>query len=168
MDQVQDTFRSSLRGWLLGTSAGLGTILLGVAGIVLTVAAAGNWRAWPLLLTGLALAIVLVKWTGFMSSLYQITPERLILRRGIVMKSIDEIELYRVKDIRMDYSLLNQMAGIGTICLTSSDETTRTGELAIRNVPQAQRRREELRNLVDAARRKRGVREMDMFRDPSA
>ena len=29
------------------------------------------------------------------------------------------------------------------------------------------KRREELRNLVDAARRKRGVREMDMFRDPA-
>ncbi len=83
--------------------------------------------------------------------MYEITPERLILKRGIVMKSIDEIELYRIKDIRMDFSLLNQWAGIGTICLTSSDETTRTGELLLRNVPKAQMRREELRHLVDAA-----------------
>jgi hypothetical protein len=82
------------------------------------------------------------------------------------MKSIDEVELYRVKDIRMDFSLLNQMAGIGNICLISSDETTRTGELVLRNVPRAQQRREELRRLVDKARRQRGVREMDMFRDP--
>ena len=82
------------------------------------------------------------------------------------MKSIDEVELYRVKDIRMDFSLLNQMAGIGNICLISSDETTRTAELVLRNVPRAQQRREELRRLVDTARRQRGVREMDMFRDP--
>lgn len=167
MDQVQDSFRSSLKGWLFGTSRGLATILLAIAGIVLTVAAAGDWHAWPLLLTLLALLIVALKWLETMNSLYQVTPERLILKRGIFMKSIDEVELYRVKDIRMDYSLLNQMAGIGTICLTSSDETTRTGELAIRNVPQAQRRREELRNLIDAARQRRGVREMDMFRDPA-
>jgi hypothetical protein len=33
-------------------------------------------------------------------------------------------------------------------------------------VPRAQQRREELRRLVDTARRQRGVREMDMFRDP--
>ena len=167
MDQVQDSFRSSLGGWFWGTAAGLGTLVLGLLGIVLTIAAAGDWHAWPLLLTGIALAILAYKWLQVMSSLYEITPERLILKRGIVMKSIDEIELYRIKDIRMDFSLLNQWAGIGTICLTSSDETTRTGELTLRDVPKAQARREELRRLVDAARQKRGVREMDMFRDPA-
>jgi uncharacterized membrane protein YdbT with pleckstrin-like domain len=165
MDQVQDSFRSSLRGWLYGTAAGLGTLVLGALGVVLTVAAAGDWGAWPLLLTALALAIVAVKWLEVMGSLYQITSERLVLRRGILMKSIDEIELYRIKDIRMDFSLLNQWAGIGTICLTSSDETTRTGELVMRNVPNAQGRREELRNLVDSARRRRGVRELDMVHE---
>ena len=167
MDQVQDTFRSSLGGWFWGTAAGLGTLVLGLLGIVLTVAVAGDWHAWPLLLTGVALAILLFKWLQVMSSLYEITPERLILKRGIVMKSIDEVELYRVKDIRMDYSLLNQMAGIGNICLVSSDETTRTGELVLRNVPKALQRREQLRGLVDAARKQRGVREMDRFRDPA-
>jgi uncharacterized membrane protein YdbT with pleckstrin-like domain len=167
MDQLQDTFRSSLGGWFWGTAAGLGTLVLGLLGIVLTVAAAGDWGAWPLLLTGAALAIVAFKWLDVMSSLYEITPERLILKRGIVMKSIDEVELYRIKDIRMDFSLLNQWAGIGTICLVSSDETTRTGELVLRNVPKAQTRREELRRLVDAARKQRGVRELDMFSDPA-
>jgi uncharacterized membrane protein YdbT with pleckstrin-like domain len=167
MDQAQDTFRSSLGGWSWGTAAGLGTLVLGILGIVLTVAAAGDWGAWPLLLTVLALAILAFKWVQVMSSLYQITPERLILKQGIFMKSIDEVELYRVKDIRMDFSLLNQMAGIGNICLISSDETTRTGEMVLRNVPRAQQRREELRALVDAARKQRGVREMDMFRDPA-
>jgi uncharacterized membrane protein YdbT with pleckstrin-like domain len=166
MDQVQDTFRSSFGGWFWGTAAGLGTLLLGLLGVVLTIAVAGEWGAWPLLLTGIALVIALFKWLEVMGSLYQITPERLILKQGIFMKSIDEIELYRVKDVRMDYSLLNQWAGIGTICLTSSDETTRTGELTMRNVPQALKRREELRALVDAARKQRGVREMDMFQDP--
>ena len=167
MDQVQDSFRSSLGGWFWGTAAGLGTFALGILGIVLTIAVAGDWSAWPLLLTALALGIFAYKWLQVMSSLYQVTQERLILRRGIVMKSIDEVELYRVKDIRMDFSLLNQMAGIGNICLISSDETTRTGELVLRNVPKAQQRREELRRLVDTARRQRGVREMDMFRDPA-
>lgn len=165
MDQVQDTFRSSFGGWFLGTAAGLGTLVLGLLGIVLTVAAAGDWGAWPLLLTAAALVIAAFKWLDVMSSLYQITPERLILKRGIFMKSIDEIELYRVKDVRMDFSLLNQWAGIGNICLTSSDETTRVGELTMRHVPQAMKRREELRTLVDAARKARGVREMDMFQD---
>ena len=165
MDEIRDSFRSSLGGWLRGTAAGLGTILLGIAGAVLMIGSAGDWGAWPLALTGLSLAIVLVKWLEVMGSLYQVTPERLILRKGIFMKSIDEIELYRVKDVRLNFSLLNQTAGLGTICLTSSDETTRGGGLVIRHVPAAQARREELRRLVDAARRRRGVREIDMVHE---
>ena len=165
MDEIRDTFRSSFGGWLWGTAAGLGTLLIGIAGIVLTVAAAGDWGAWPLALTGLALLILLARWWQVMSSQYQVTAERLIVRRGILFKSIDEIELYRVKDVRMDFSLLNQMAGIGTVCLSSSDETTRVGDLIMRHVPDAQARREELRRLVDSARRQRGVREIDMVHE---
>ena len=167
MDQAKDSFRASFGGWLWGTAAGLGTVLLGLIGITLTVGMAGEWGAWPLLLTAAALMIVLFRWLAVMSSLYELTGERLILRRGIFMKSIDEIELYRIKDVRMDFSLLNQMAGIGTICVTSSDETTRNHELKLRFVPKAKQRREMLRVLVDAARRRRGVREMDMFTDPA-
>jgi uncharacterized membrane protein YdbT with pleckstrin-like domain len=162
MDELRDSFRPSTLGWLRGTAAGLGTVLMGLAGFALMVAMAGEWGAWPLVLTGLAAAIILVKWIENMSAKYEITPERLIVRRGIIFKSIDEIELYRIKDVRMDFSLLNQWAGIGTICLTSSDETTRTGDLVMRHVDKAQARREELRRLVDAARRLRGVREIDM------
>ena len=165
MDQVSDSFRPSTWGWVRGTAAGLGTLLIGIAGIVLTVAAAGDWGAWPLALTGLALLILLARWWQVMSSQYQVTAERLIVRRGILFKSIDEIELYRVKDVRMDFSLLNQMAGIGTVCLSSSDETTRVGDLIMRHVPDAQARREELRRLVDSARRQRGVREIDMVHE---
>jgi uncharacterized membrane protein YdbT with pleckstrin-like domain len=167
MEQAKDLFRASFGGWLWGTTAGLGNLLLGLIGITLTVGMAGEWGAWPLLLTAAALAIVLFRWLAVMSSLYELTAERLILRRGIFMKSIDEIELYRIKDVRMDFSLLNQMAGIGTICVTSSDETTRNRELKLRFIPKAKRRREMLRALVDAARRRRGVREMDMFTDPA-
>jgi uncharacterized membrane protein YdbT with pleckstrin-like domain len=162
MDDVRDSFRPSTFGWLRGTAAGLGTVLMGVAGFALMVAMAGDWGAWPLALTGLATVIVLVKWIDNMSAKYEVTAERLIVRRGIVFKSIDEVELYRIKDVRMDFSLLNQWAGIGTICLTSSDETTRTGTLVMRHIEQAHERREALRRLVDAARRERGVREIDM------
>lgn len=167
MDQSKDTFRSSFGGWLFGTAIGLATVLLGLAGIALTALSAGEWGVWPLLMTLAALLIVGWRWIEVMSSLYEITGERLILRRGIVFKSIDEVELYRIKDVRMNFSLLNQMVGIGNIGVTSSDETTRNHDLVIRHVPKAKQRREMLRALVDAARRRRGVREMDMFVDPA-
>ena len=165
MDQVTDSFRPSTWGWLRGTAAGLGTVLMGLTGLAMLIGAAGDWSWYPLLLTGLAVLIVLWKWIQNMSAKFEITPERLIVRKGIIFKSIDEIELYRIKDVRMDFSLLNQWAGIGTVCLSSSDETTRIGELVMRHIEKAQPRREELRRLVDAARQRRGVREIDMAHD---
>lgn len=160
MEQPIDTFRSSTWGWLRGTLAGWATIALIPIGILLT--APGEWGRWPLLISALALLIMLWKWVENLAARFDICPDRLIVRRGIFIKSLDEIELYRVKDIRLDFSLINQMAGIGTITVTSSDETTRRAPLALRYVEQAAARRETLRELVDKARQKRRVREIDM------
>ena len=145
MDQVTDRFRSSTWGWLRGTLAGWGTLLL--------------------CLVGIGLVIILVKWIGNLATTYEVTAERLILHKGILVKSIDEIELYRVKDVRIDFTIVNQMADIGTISILSSDQTTADTPLVIPHVDAARRRREELRALVDAARQKRRVREIDMHED---
>jgi hypothetical protein len=67
-----------------------------------------------------------------------------------------------VKDVRLDFTLINQWANIGTITVTSSDETTRSAPLVIRDVDNAYGRREELRRLVEVARQKRRVRELDV------
>lgn len=145
MPEVLDRFRSSTWGWLRGT-------LLG-------------WLTLLLCLVGVGLVIILVQWIRFLGVTYELTEDRLILRKGIFVKSIDEIELYRVKDVRMDFTLVNQWAGIGTIGVDSSDETTREGALVIPYIERAAERREELRRLVDVARQKRRVRELDVSSD---
>ncbi|HYN45672.1 MAG TPA: PH domain-containing protein [Allosphingosinicella sp.] len=165
MDERLDTFRSSTLGWLIGTAAGWGTILLALAGIVLMAMDVGAVGIYWLALTVLALVIVMVKWFQNLAATYEITEERLIIRRGIIMKSVDEVELYRIKDVRINFSLLNQMAGIGRITIASSDETTRDGDLVLPEVQKARERREHLRRLVDTARQKRRVREIDMVHE---
>jgi uncharacterized membrane protein YdbT with pleckstrin-like domain len=145
MDAPLDTFRSSTSGWLRGTLAGWGTLLL--------------------CLVGVGLIIVLVKWIENLAATYAVTEDRLIIRRGILFKSVDEVELYRVKDVRLDFTLLNQWANIGTITVTSSDETTRDKPLVLPHVENAQARREALRKLVDEARQRRRVREIDMVHE---
>lgn len=145
MTQPLDRFRSSTWGWLRGTIAGWGTLLL------------------CLVLIGFI--IILIKWIANLATTYEVTEDRLILHKGIFAKSIDEIELYRIKDVRIDFTLINQWADIGTITIASSDETTRDGPLIIRDVDHARARREKLRELVNAARRQRGVREIDMVHE---
>lgn len=142
MPEVLDRFRSSTWGWLRGTLAG--------------------WLTLLLCLVGVGLVIALIQWIRFLDVTYELTDDRLILRKGIFVKSIDEIELYRVKDVRMDFTLINQWAGIGTIAIDSSDETTRDGALVIPHIERAAERREELRRLVDTARQRRRVRELDV------
>ena len=162
MEQTIDTFRPSTTGWLRGTLAGWGTILLAIAGIVVTVMGYGPL---PLLLTLAALAVIVWKWLSNMGAKYEITDQRLIVRRGIFSKSIDEIELFRIKDVRINFTLINQLAGLGTISIASSDETTRGGDLVLAGIEKAQERRETLRRLVDSARQKRMVREVDMVHE---
>ena len=145
MDTSLDSFRSSTWGWLRGTLAG--------------------WATLALCLVGVGLVIVLIKWIENLGTTYEISEDRLILRKGIFVKSIDEVELYRVKDVRLDFTLIAQWANIGTITVTSSDETTREAPLVIRDVNDANARREALRRLVEAARQKRRVRELDVGHD---
>ena len=145
MPEVLDRFRSSTWGWLRGT-------LLG-------------WLTLVLCFVGVGLIIILIQWLRFLDVTYELTEDRLILRKGIFVKSIDEIELYRVKDVRMDFTLINQWAGIGTIGIDSSDETTREGALVMPHIERAAERREEMRRLVDAARQNRRVRELDVSSD---
>ena len=142
MERPVDEFRSSTRRWLLGSFAGWGTLLTCLAGI--------------------GFVIIGVRWLKNRSASYEITDQRLIIKRGILFKTIDEIELYRIKDVRLGYSLLNQMTDIGTIILTSSDRTTSGGEFTLRDIPMARDRREGLRKLVARARQRRGVRELDV------
>ncbi|MBW8297720.1 PH domain-containing protein [Sphingopyxis sp.] len=145
MPEVLDRFRSSTWGWLRGT-------LLG-------------WLTLLLCLVGVGFLIILIQWIRFLDVTYELTEDRLILRKGIFVKSIDEIELYRVKDVRMDFTLISQWVGIGTISIDSSDETTRAGALVMPYIERAAQRREEMRQLVDAARQKRRVRELDVSSD---
>jgi uncharacterized membrane protein YdbT with pleckstrin-like domain len=170
MVEAVDRFRSSTWGWLRGTLAGWGTLLLIVAGLVATfyfqaqgLLEGSAWLAPALFVAGIL--ILLARWVGNLATAYEVTEDRLILHKGILMKSIDEVELYRVKDVRIDFSLINQTADIGTITIASSDETTRGGPLVIRDVGHARARREKLRDLVNTARRARGVREFDMVRE---
>jgi uncharacterized membrane protein YdbT with pleckstrin-like domain len=165
MDQELDSFRSSTLGWLFATAAGLGTVLLAVAGIALAAVDAGGYGLAPLVLTAVAVVMVAAKWIRNLAAAYGITEERLIIRRGIIFKSVDEVELYRIKDVRIDFSLLNQLAGIGRITICSSDETTRDGDLVLPEIGKARERREHLRRLVDTARQRRRVREIDMVHE---
>jgi uncharacterized membrane protein YdbT with pleckstrin-like domain len=164
MDQPLDRFRSSTLGWLRGTLAGWATLLLGLAGIAGALLVP-EWGIYLLGLTAVSVAVIAVKWIQNLAATYEVTDQRIVLHRGIIFKSVDEIELYRVKDVRIDFTIINQMANIGTITVCSSDVSTREGDLVMPHVENARSRREEMRRLVETARQNRRVREIDMMHE---
>jgi membrane protein YdbS with pleckstrin-like domain len=89
----------------------------------------------------------------------EITNQRIIESKGVFSKSTDELELYRVKDIRLDQPFWLRIVGLSNIYLVTSDRTDSLMDIpAIRNGKDL---RENLRNAIEKRRDKKRVREID-------
>ena len=85
---------------------------------------------------------------------YILTNQRLIIITGIFGKTIDEIELFRVVDSRTIQSFIDRMANIGTIVVSSTDQT---GIATMEKIPQPYYVRDSLRQAYTIARQKKGT-----------
>lgn len=95
-----------------------------------------------------------VTYLSRLSTRYTLTEERLIVTKGLLSKSVDEVELFRVKDAKVSQSFLERLVGIGKIEVKSSDDT---GTLLITNIPKAVERRESIRKYYIESRQKKGI-----------
>ncbi len=111
---------------------------------------------------GLVVPLIMwiVRWWVTRTTLYELTTQRLRRTTGILNRTIDELELFRVKDYAMEQPLLLRMLGLGNLVLVTSDATTPT--VAIKAISNAQDVREKLRNAVQAERDRKRVRELDV------
>lgn len=90
---------------------------------------------------------------------YTLTSERLIIKKGMLTRTTDEIELYRVKDIRLVEPFLQRLVGLSVLEITSSDRSNPNIHLAgIRNGDEL---RNNMRNQVERLRTNKNVREVD-------
>ena len=75
---------------------------------------------------------------------------------GLLSTMVDEINLYRIKDISMHQSLFDKIFGTGTISVYSND--SRTPVYTLLHVKNPYRIREMLSNYVEEQRSIKGVR----------
>jgi membrane protein YdbS with pleckstrin-like domain len=54
---------------------------------------------------------------------YEVTPERIEFSRGILDRKVDNIDMFRVIDLKMRRSLLDCIVGVGTVGLITTDKT---------------------------------------------
>jgi membrane protein YdbS with pleckstrin-like domain len=90
---------------------------------------------------------------------YTITTERLNEEFGILSKTTDVLELFRVKDITFAQPFNLRMFGCGNIILDTSDKSTPI--VTLYAVEDGERLINILRKQVDHMRAKKGVREID-------
>lgn len=57
---------------------------------------------------------------------YYMSEDRLFLEKGLLNTNIDEVLLYRVRDISVSISLFQKLFKVGTIEIISSDKTNPT------------------------------------------
>ena len=90
---------------------------------------------------------------------YDLTDQRLLVRSGIVVKQVESVELYRVKDISISGTLLQSLFGRGRIILVTTDASA--PELVINAVPDPDGVSQLIREAVERCRVDKGVRAFD-------
>lgn len=106
------------------------------------------------------LFILLWQWLVIRTTVYELTSERLRLRRGVLNKHLDEVELYRVRDYQLEQPFFLRLFGLGNILLQTSDRSHPT--VRLRAIRDGERLYEQIRGAVEQARGKKGVRELDV------
>ncbi len=112
-----------------------------------------------LLLCIIPLSVSLWKFLKVKCMRYELTNERLKIISGILNRTTEEIELYRIKDTTFEEPFVYRMFGLGNIKLSTSDRSL--PELNISALPKGKEFREKLRDLVEDIRTKKNVREVD-------
>ena len=100
--------------------------------------------------------IAFVKWLQLKFIRYELTTERLRLRRGILSRSTDQVELYRVRDYVLQEPFVLRMFGAGDILLQTDDDTNPT--VLLRAIPRPGWLRDEIRKNVEIRRDVKRVR----------
>ena len=124
-------------------------------------------RYWPTLST-IFLAIPLIgilgvatlAWLKTATTSYHFAKGRLTWRTGVLSRSAESLELYRIADVTMRQPLFQRLFGVGRIVLSTADANHR--EVVLEGVPRPDQFRDWLTDAVQHTRRERGMREIQM------
>lgn len=92
------------------------------------------------------------------STRYKLTTQRLFVRKGLIGKKVEELELFRVKDVSMSQGVFQRALGVGDITVLSTDDST--PRLTMAGVADPEAIKEAIRTHYRAARKgERGLTE---------
>ena len=71
----------------------------------------------------LAVLVLLIKTVKLKSIYYEVTPDRIEWGRGIFVRKVDNLDMFRIVDLKLRRNLLDCVVGVGTVELITSDKT---------------------------------------------
>jgi uncharacterized membrane protein YdbT with pleckstrin-like domain len=102
---------------------------------------------------------------------YELTKTKLYKNAGFVIKTKDQLFLYRILDIRVTQNLWQKLFGVGTIVIYSSDRSSGNnsqnnrahGELLVENIKDFDNVKSFLDELVEKERDRKKIKPMEVF-----
>ena len=104
--------------------------------------------------------IAIWKWLVVHNIRYELTSERLKIRSGVLNKELEELELYRVRDYRLEQPFWLRLFSLGNVTVTTTDVSQ--PQVTLRAIADSERVRELIRRNVEDCRTKKGVRSLDL------
>ncbi len=104
------------------------------------------WAAW--------------RWLVVRQRVFRLTTERLMIDSGVLNRSTEALELYRVRDWRIVQSFWMRMVGLQHVVLSTSDTTT--PEVVVDFVRADLKLPDLMRHYVEECRQRKRVREIDI------
>lgn len=92
-------------------------------------------------------------------TIFELSKDRLKLKKGILSQQIDETELYRVRDYEVSKPFILRIFGLGNLKLITSDKTH--PNITLNAIKNPENVLELFRENVERARRDTGTKEVD-------
>ena len=96
-------------------------------------------------------------------TVYRLTKDRMLIKRGFFTTTEDEVRLYRILDISLKRTLVQKIFGLGTIQCHSSDKTM--GQFDIINVKKSYDVKNLLSDLIEKERMEKRVSNREFISD---
>ena len=94
---------------------------------------------------------------------YALTEDRIFVETGLLNTELEEVLLYRVRDIGMKISLGQRIFGVGTVILVSSDKTA--PKLELKNIRNPRIVKEQIHQQVEKMKLERRIRVGEVLED---
>ncbi len=110
---------------------------------------------------GIGVLLLLGVWYKVYAMRYRLSTMRFFITRGLIARHVEELDLFRIKDISLVQGVLQRLLGVGTITILSTDDTN--PRIKVSGINQPLEIKEILRIHYRAARQREGVRSAEFI-----